>query len=289
MSEKTALITGATSGFGQLIAQDLVRKAYKLIIFARSQVKADRLLRMLNSTDEVPQVEVVLCDLSSFQSVIDACQYLEDRCGSLDLIIHNAGVMNFELKESADGIEETLQVNLLAPMLITWRLLKLLQNGSEPKLIFTASGLHQGTIRFDDLEFRQAFSGFKAYRQSKLGIILMTRLLAQQEELKGITTISIHPGIVRTELGRNAGWFSRMVFFLMGGALKKGASTHLYAIGQPPEALVDGAYYANSKVTKTTAQGYDMEMAAQLYKVVLEYLAPYLEDKANNINSLGLV
>ena len=63
-------------------------------------------------------IHPVLCDLSSFSSIAAACDEVKKKCDGLDVIFHNAGIMNFSHKTTADGIEETLQVNLLAPMLI---------------------------------------------------------------------------------------------------------------------------------------------------------------------------
>jgi len=128
-------------------------------------------------------VNTVLCDLSSFESVKNAINSVKSLTESIDLLILNAGLWNFEFIESKDNIEETLHVNLLSQIFMFNELEALIPRNDESKVIFTSSGLHQGEIQFEDLEFRKNFSGFKAYRQSKLGLLLLTRWLAKKANI----------------------------------------------------------------------------------------------------------
>lgn len=271
---KTALLTGVTSGFGEVIARYLVKSGYSVIILARSESNANALKTSLSASNPSVTVEVVVCDLSSLKSVRSACEQVRETHTHIDLMVLNAGLWNFEFRETEDGIEETLQVNLIAPMLMFNLLKNTIPADGNSKVIFTASGLHQGTIQFNDLEFRNNFSGFKAYRQSKLGVILMTRLLAKNSQYQGISFYCVHPGVVKTQLAKNAGWFSRTVFWLMGKSVEKGAKTHLYLIDSPSSKLVSGEYYANSKLTQTTKESNDFDTAKKLMEVIQSYLAP---------------
>ncbi len=273
-TQEIAVLTGATSGFGKVIAEHLVAKNYSLFFLARSEIKALTLKESLMKQHPQANVNYVLCDLSSFSTLHQAIQILHEKCGTIDLLILNAGLWNFDYTETEDGIEETLQVNLLAPTLLFLKLKDLLSAGKNTKIIFTASGLHQGNLQFDDLEFKKKFSGFKAYRQSKLGIILITRLLAQLSEYANFSFYCVHPGVVNTELGKNANWFSQFIFRMIGKSVQEGAKTHLYLIDQPASRLKSGAYYANAKVTQTTSESNDMEKAGKLFDKIKEYLRP---------------
>jgi NAD(P)-dependent dehydrogenase (short-subunit alcohol dehydrogenase family) len=192
------------------------------------------------------------------------------------MIINNAGIMNFEFRQTIDKIEETLQVNLLSPLLICHLLFDNLKNAQDPKIIFTSSGLHQGEINFKNLEFKDSFSSFKVYRQSKLGVILICRLLSKSLKDYNINIYSQHPGMVRTNLGRNSGWFSRMIFYLMGKSPEKGSITLSYLMETPNAQLKSGEYYANKEITATTKQSYDMKVAEELLEVVKVYLEKYI-------------
>lgn len=266
--KQTALITGATSGIGEVIAKHLVQKGYTLIVLGRSKHKLDALKKSLLSINSNAQIDLFECDLSSFASVQQACSNVNTSYQSIDLLILNAGLWNFKFVETIDKIEETLQVNLLAPIYMFNAFRSKLIKGESSRVLFTSSGLHQGEINFSDLEFRKKFSGFKAYRQSKLGLILITRWLAKQSEYSKIAFFSIHPGMVNTKLGRNAGWLSRNIFKLFGKSPEKGARTHLYLIEENLSKLSSGDYYANSKLARTHAYSYDMKIAERLWQEV---------------------
>ena len=271
-NRKNAIITGATSGIGMVIADHLVQSGYSVIVLGRSEKKLGVLKDRLNLLNSNCDVNTVLCDLSSFESVKESVQSVKSLTKSIDLLALNAGLWNFEFIESKDKIEETFHANLLSHIFIFNELEELIPRNDESKVIFTSSGLHQGEIQFEDIEFRQNFSGFKAYRQSKLGILLLTRWLAKQNEYSGISFYCVHPGMVNTHLGRSAGWLSRTIFKFFGKSKEKGAQTHIHLINQDAKLLKSGEYYANSKITKTTEYSYQMEEAKKLWDIVQKYL-----------------
>ena len=260
-------ITGATSGIGLITACNLAAKGNKVIATARSMERGNHLL--FQYKNNYPQgkgsIEIVLCDLSSFESIVQACNEVKSKWDYLDVLINNAGLWNFSYRESCNKIEETLHVNALSPLLINHLLLNLLSKSKNAKSIFAASALHQGDIDFSDLEFKKHFSGFKAYRQSKLEVILLCRLLAQKLEKAKIGVYCEHPGLVNTNLGRDAKWFSNLIFRLMGIPPEKGAETLIYLAEANKSNLVSGEYYYKKAVKKTTAQSYDMQTANRLF------------------------
>lgn len=269
MSKKNALITGATSGIGKEVAKHLVSKGYSTMILGRSQDKLDALVLELKQINENAKISTVHCDFSSLDEIRRACEALKKENRSIDLLILNAGLWNFKYIETEDSIEETFQVNLLAPFILFQELQSLLANENS-KVIFTASGLHQGKIYFDDIEFRTKFSGFKSYRQSKLGIILLTKYLASQFDNDRISFYCVHPGMVNTKLGRNAGTVSRSIFQLMGKSSRNGAKTHVHLIDAEAKLLSSGAYYANSRETQSSKYSTNMEVAKKLYVYLLD-------------------
>lgn len=272
-NNKTAVMTGATSGFGKVIAKHLIQQGYTLSFLARSDEKAKRLIETLRVEHPEALIDYLICDLSSFQSITQVSTLIMEKQLQIDLLILNAGLWNFEFRETEDKIEETFQVNVLSPALLFFNLQQLMTENS--KVILTASGLHQGTLNYEDLEFRNNFSGFKTYRQSKLAVILMTRLFASKPEFKDLSFYSVHPGMVKTELGKNAGWLSRTIFHLMGKSLKNGAKTHLHLIDTPSNQLTNGGYYANSKLTKSSKESNDLNEAENLLKIIQGYISPY--------------
>ena len=227
------------------------------------------------------RIELVECDLTSLDSVSMACEEIVESYHHLDMIINNAGIMNFEFRESKDGIEATWQVNLLAPMLISHLLMPCFKEVLQPKIIFTTSGLHRGVIDFEDPEWRKKkFVGYKCYSQSKLGVILMTRLLAQKLDEKEIGVYTQHPGLVNTDLSRSAGAVSKLIFNWMGTSPEKGAETLIHLAETPSEELVSGEYYTQKHVAKTTKESYDLAMAEKLLTLIKSYLKKYITESS---------
>ena len=267
-------MTGATSGIGKVTAITLATLGANVTVFCRDMNKGNALREEFEKTKNEKQglIHPVECDLSSFRSVKQACAEFRNNHKTLDVLINNAGIWNPNREISRDGIEETFAVNFLAPYYISREMTGLLKHDKEARIIFTASGLHQGTIHFDDIEFTTAYSGFNAYKQSKLGIILFTRFLAGELKNTGISVFSVHPGLVNTNLARNAGFIPRNVFKVMGLSPEKGAVTLIYAATAGNLSKFSGEYLYLKKVKETSPESYDMDTAKRLIELAEEYL-----------------
>lgn len=277
---KTIFMTGGTSGLGREAVLELASQGYRVLVLSRDEAKGEALLEEFREKhrNEKGSIELVDGDLNSFESIVTACDIVKQKTDHLDLLINNAGIMNFKFEKSSDGIEQTLQVNLLSPLLISHLLWQLLKGREDAKIIFTASALHSGTINFEDIEFREKFVSFKSYSQSKLGLILMVRYLADTLSDEGIGIYTQHPGMVKTNLGRSAGLVSRLIFQAMGKSPEMGARNLLFLVRAHNKDLSPGGYYADQKLEKTTDESYDMNMAQELHHVCRKYLRTYLHD-----------
>ena len=277
---KTIFITGATSGIGLITACELAAKGEKVIAIARNLERGNELLTHYRSNypNGKGTIKIVVCDLSSFESIVKACNQVRIENNCIDVIINNAGVWNFSYRESQNNIEETFQVNVLAPLLINYLLLDVLSKSNQAKSIFAASALHQGEVDFSNLENKDHFSGFNAYRQSKLEVILLCRLLAKKLESLKIGVYCEHPGLVNTKLGRDANWFSNLFFRVMGISPEKGAKTLIYLAEEDKQKLITGDYYYKKEVKEITKQSYDMIVAQKLLGKLEIYLKDYISD-----------
>ena len=275
-------MTGATSGLGKISAIKAARNGASVIVLARDKIKSQALTTEFRNQypDSSGKIEIIEGNLNALDSVCSACKEVSLKYPVIDMIINNAGIMNFEYKQTVDEIEETLQVNLLSPLLICHLLFENLRKANDPKIIFTSSGLHQGEINFDNLEFKESFSSFKVYRQSKLGVILICRLLASSLKPDKVGIYAQHPGMVRTNLGRSAGWFSKMIFYCMGKSPEKGSQTLSFLIETPNSELKSGEYYADKKITTTTKESYNLEVAKRLLLTIYTYLNQYIKSES---------
>jgi NAD(P)-dependent dehydrogenase (short-subunit alcohol dehydrogenase family) len=261
---KKVLFTGGTSGLGRVALTHLIEAQAHVFVLYRNE-------NLIQDWKKAPNVELVQCDLSSLTSLKTAIDQVKSKTEVLDILVNNAGLWEFNgFAQTEDQLERTFQVNLLVPFILVESFMHLLEKSTQPLVINTASALHQGKINFEDLQFAQKFSGFKAYRQSKLGIILLTRHWAKKLEGK-VIVVSQHPGLVATDLGRQAGWFARGFFKLFGISPEKGAQTLIHLVAEDPEKLISGEYYTKSKATKTTtSETYNLITAAKLHKELSE-------------------
>jgi NAD(P)-dependent dehydrogenase (short-subunit alcohol dehydrogenase family) len=267
MNKKIILFTGGTSGLGRAAVKQLAVNGATVLLTNRDTAKGQKFIEeVVNENPGLKgSIELITCDFNSLESVKQACGNIKERVSKLDALVNNAGTWNFEFTETEDGIENTFQVNLLVPALLIYELKELLQKSESPKVINTASALHQGGLNIDDLEFREKFSGFKAYRQSKLGIILLTRLYQKKFEHLGISFYSQHPGLVNTGLVRKGGWVAKQFFKIFGKSPRKGAKTLLHLLETPSTELKGGEYYKNCKASKTsTSASHSIELAVML-------------------------
>jgi NAD(P)-dependent dehydrogenase (short-subunit alcohol dehydrogenase family) len=272
IKSKKILLTGGTSGIGEVAAIELATRGANVVIACRNMEKGNEVVKKFNRTlTRKGSISLLKCNLSSLRSVKSACLEYKNKFKTLDVLINNAGIWNFKHKTNLEGIEETFAVNFLAPYLMTTELLNIL-NPLESRIIFTASALHQGKINFEDIEFKNAYSGVKAYRQSKLAIILLAHFLAKKLSGTGITVNCNHPGLVSTGIGREAGLFSNLLFKLLGKSPQKGADTLLYLVTSDEVSKITGEYFADRKITKTTSESYNTDSATKLYELAATYV-----------------
>src|SRR5262249_23699833 len=112
----TCAITGPTHGIGRTTALWLAERGARGLMLCRNRDKASEVLRELRSRGG--DGEVVHADLASLASVAGAAARVRELAPELDVLINNAGVLNFKRRLSADGIEESFAVNFLAHYLL---------------------------------------------------------------------------------------------------------------------------------------------------------------------------
>lgn len=272
MKGKIVLITGGTSGIGKETAQGLAMLGATVVITTRDAQRGEQTRQELIQATKNTNIDVLFCDLASFSSIRDCCREFLKRYPVLHVLINNAGIMEYHRRESKDGIENTFAVNYLAPFLMTNMLLDVLKKSAPARIINLTSGLHSGTIHFDDLEFKHGYSGMKVYGHSKLAIILFTRLLV--EKLKGtdVTVNCVNPGMSATNLGRDAGRFSAKFFKLFGKEPSIAAQTPIYLASSPEVETISGEYFEKKSVKQTSKETYDMDAAKKLWDVSKKYV-----------------
>jgi dehydrogenase/reductase SDR family protein 12 len=244
MTGKSVLVTGATSGLGLAAAEGFARLGAELWLLARDPERGED-ARATVAEQSPGQVHLELCDLGDLGSVRDFAQRFTAAAPGLDVLVNNAGVMTAQRTRSADGIELTFAVNVLAPFLLTALLLEPLRQAAPSRIINVSSGgMYTQRLRADDLQSEQdEFDGTAAYARSKRAEVILTEMWARRLEDSGVAVHAMHPGWadtpgVRSSLPR----FYRLTRPLLRTPAQ-GADTIVW-LGAAPQATVGtGAFW----------------------------------------------
>ncbi len=267
MEGKTVIITGATSGIGEVAAIRLAQQGARIVFIARDQARAEATLAKLRETGSADHA----CHLAELSSLAEMKRVGAVLAGEpqIDVLVNNAGALFNHRSETADGLEMTFALNHMAYFVITNLLLSHLKPGA--RIVSVASAAHRGAmLDFDDLQSRRSYSGFAVYSRSKLCNILFTRELARRVPA-GITANCLHPGFVATRFGDNSGGVMQRVFSLVKpvGAIspEDGAKTIIYLAASPEVANVTGGYFGKCRPATPTKQAQNDADAEKLWQI----------------------
>ncbi|XP_070577917.1 retinol dehydrogenase 13-like [Ptychodera flava] len=272
---KTVIITGSNTGIGKETAKDLAARGARVILACRDLEKASKAAEEVKLSSKNENVVVKKLDLSSLQSVRDFAKEIQTEESRLDILINNAGVMACPHMKTQDGYELQLGVNHLGHFLLTNLLLDLLKKSSPSRIINVSSKAHEnGKINFDDINSEKGYSKFSAYSQSKLANVLFTRELSRKLEGTGVTVNSLHPGVVKTELGRHFGKLALFAMNVMAYIVLKdpvdGAQTSIHCAVDEGLKDVTGLYFSDCVPKEPTLPAKSDEIAERLWKVSAE-------------------
>ncbi len=276
MQGKVCLVTGATSGIGQVTARELARLGAHVIIVGRSDEKCAKTIDQIRAATGATSIESLVADLSSLDQLGGLARRVRERYPRLDVLVNNAGAMFRKRVESVDGVEMTLALNHFSYFALTCLLLPLLKESAPARIVSVASDAHKGvSINFDDIEAQERYSAWKAYQQSKLANILFTYELARRIEGTGVTANALHPGFVRTNFLQafdeaRAGWFIRSVANLVALSPEQGARTSIYLASSPEVEGVSGRYFVKEKPATSSPQSRDPFAAQRLWTITEE-------------------
>ncbi|KAM5292140.1 retinol dehydrogenase 14 [Ctenodactylus gundi] len=275
MHGKTVLITGANSGIGRATAAELLRLGARVILGCRDRARAEEAAGQLRrDAGGVGEVVVRELDLASLRSVRTFCRELLQEEPRLDVLINNAGIFQCPYMKTEDGFEMQFGVNHLGHFLLTNLLLGLLKSSAPSRIVVVSSKLYKyGDINFEDLNSEQSYNKSFCYSRSKLANILFTRELARRLEGTNVTVNVLHPGIVRTNLGRHIHipLLARPLFNLVSWAFFKspieGAQTSIYLASSPEVEGVSGRYFGDCKEEELLPKAMDESVARKLWDI----------------------
>ncbi len=271
MKDKVVVITGATSGIGEVAADRLAQKGARIVFVARDHERGEATRKHLRAIAGHTDHTVHYADLSKISEMKRVAQEIADSERQIDVLINNAGALFNSRQVSADGLEMTFAVNHMAYFVMTNMLLERLIATPGARVVSTASDAHKGAkLNFNDLQSEQSYSGFGVYGRSKLMNILFTRELARRITGTGVTANCLHPGFVGTRFGDNSGGImSFLVKAAKNFALtpEQGAQTIIYLASSLEVEGKSGGYYVKSKLATPTKEAQDDADAHRLWDI----------------------
>lgn len=243
------LITGATSGLGRAVAEQLSQAGETVLVHGRDPA------RLAEVAGASRRYVADLASLAQVRSLADQVRAENDR---LDVLVNNAGVgfgaPGAGRQLSEDGHELRFAVNYLAPVLLTRLLLPLLRDSAPARVVNVAS-LGQLPVDLGDLEMNNRYDGVTAYRRSKLALVAYSFDLAQELRGAGVTVNSLHPAtFMDTGMVREAG-------VAPVSSVREGAAATLRLI---TEDVGTGQFFDGTREAAAHPQAYDPAMRRQL-------------------------
>ncbi len=192
--QRVALVTGGNRGIGLETCRQLAGLGIKVIMGSRDSAKGAAATRDLAAAGT--PIEMRQLDVSSAKSISECMNWVRNNIGRLDILVNNAGIMieegDGDPLEELEVIRETMQTNVYGPFLLTRLAIPIMKSRRHGRIVNLSSSM--GSLA-------EMGAGYIAYRMSKAGINVVTRVIAAETEGMGILVNSVDPGWVQTGMG----------------------------------------------------------------------------------------
>jgi NAD(P)-dependent dehydrogenase (short-subunit alcohol dehydrogenase family) len=265
MSEdRIVVVTGASDGIGAAASRQLARQGHRVVVVGRSPAKTQAIAAELGAESHV-------ADFGQLSQVRELAAELAKRHARIDVLVNNAGIIAGPQRlVTGDGHELTIQVNHLAPFLLTTLLRDPLAaaGGSVITTSSKAGTVPGARVDPDDLNMSRGYNGLRAYQASKLANVLFTRELARRWETLGVSAAAMHPGLVRSGWGQSGPPAVRAVMSsplrLIMRSPERGADTIVWLA--TTSGWPSGGYFADRKPARPHRLADDTQLTERLWE-----------------------
>ena len=284
LTGKTAMVTGCNSGLGFETMRVLAMRGAHVIGTGRNLEKASKACSSVSG-----KTTPVALELSDFDSIIECSDTVKKLGYPIDILVCNAGINTFDELDLVNGIERIFAVNHLGHFVLVNRLMPLLKKSKESRIVHVSSKsayvqAPKVGIDFDNLRGEGEFDYWAAYGRSKLANALFSIELASRLEGSNVTSNALHPGLVQTNIARNAPVLLRKAFDWFGNLIAKtpeqGAATQVYVATNQALKGVSGAFFEDCNAVSVSGDNFlfDKPMAERLWSTSEEMAQGYLID-----------
>src|SRR5258705_4561072 len=223
--QRIALVTGGNRGIGLEICRQLAKAGIRVLLGSRDSAKGAAAAAELIAAKL--SVEVTRLDVANDQSIVECMNWIRRDVKRLDILVNNAGIMVGDADDAPEEeiriVRETMQTNVYGPLLLSRLAIPIMKSRRYGRIVNLSSGMGSLT---------EMGPGYIAYRMSKAGINVVTRVLAAEVEGMGILVNSADPGWVKTDMGGRGA--SRTVY--------KGAETPVWLAPVPEDGPTAGFF-----------------------------------------------
>ncbi|XP_021355312.1 retinol dehydrogenase 14-like [Mizuhopecten yessoensis] len=274
LKERVVIVTGANTGIGYETAKWIAMMGATVILACRSEERAREAMTRMNAEFEAEKdrktegvvdypelsIEFMKLDCASLQSVMDFIKEFKNSGRQLHVLVCNAGIGLHKQAYTAEGYELMFQVNYLSQYLLAAHLLPIMKNsGEDCRIVLVSSEAHRfSEFNLDRIQGKQFndqnFGRVLFYGNSKAFQIMQMFSMNRRLQNSNVTVVSLHPGIVDTEVTRNFSDMKQFAVFLslskLVGKAKnpfEGAETSINAAVNPELKGVRDVYYCDCK------------------------------------------
>lgn len=265
---KTCVLTGASSGIGRALAEQLAAAGFDLLLLGRDRSRLDETVARARERAQAGRsVRPMVADLSTRSGAREVARELLAVAPRIDVLIHNAGILPTERRLTADGFEESFATNHLAPFVLNRALRERLIASAPARIVQVSAGLYiKGRVELEQGPKGLPFSPFTTYGTSKLWNLYATLELARELDGSGVTVNAVHPGVVRTRLGDLPGWKGALLQLVkrLWATPEQGAAGPLHLATEPALQAVTGRYFDRTREVPLHAVARDPDLGRRI-------------------------
>jgi NAD(P)-dependent dehydrogenase (short-subunit alcohol dehydrogenase family) len=259
------IVTGATGAIGAATASVLVRRGARVLLLARPSDRLAGEVKRLGGEEK--RVSDVAVDLSSLASVRSAAKEIGRTVGHIDALLNIAATFSSEYRKTKDGFELMLATNHLGPFLLT-NLLRDQLAGSGRVITVTAPSSTR--VDIDKLMDKSKFKPLETFGATKAANLMFTFELARRAKRWEVRVNACHPGLVRSELMREAWAPIRVITRLMSRPPDQAAEDLADLAMSPAHEGTTGWFFKGIKRIEPPRSTLDQQAQSALWKRTAE-------------------
>jgi NAD(P)-dependent dehydrogenase (short-subunit alcohol dehydrogenase family) len=210
--QRTSFVTGGTGGIGRAVAIELARGGDRVFFTGRDERRGAEVLATLRALNPAAEHVFVPGDASLLSGTARVADEIVARTHRLDAIVFCAGILSTIPEWTPEGMERNLVLNYISRYLMARRLLPFLKQSPSGRLVLVANaGKYADTLDFDDLQHRRGKPGLAVSGRTQFANDLLALELAERLRNTRIEATCVFPGLVRTDVFRNARGLPRLM------------------------------------------------------------------------------